>query len=217
MKVIITGSSGMIGKGVLLECLDSDKIDKVLVINRKSINNSHSKLTEVLLNDFTKVATIKDKLRGFDACFYCMGVSAVGMDKDVYTMITYDTTVAFANVLYEANPNMVFNFVSGVGTDSESSTMWQRVKGEAENVVLNQGFKKAFAFRPGAIIPERGIKSRTSWYNAMYVIMRPFFSLLKRSKNVTTTTKIGLAMINTLFTNQKSAVLEPPAINDMAI
>lgn len=206
----------MIGKGVLLECLDSDKIDKVLIINRKSINNQHPKLKEVLLKDFTKVETIKEKLRGYDACFYCMGVSALGMDEAVYTKITYDTTEAFANVLHEVNPNMVFNFVSGVGTNSESSTMWQRVKGQAENVVLNQGFKNAFAFRPGAIIPERGIKSRTGWYNTMYAITRPLFPLFKRSKNVTTTTKIGLAMINSLSSDKKNEVLEPPAINEMA-
>jgi len=216
MKVIITGSSGMIGKGVLLECLDSDKIDKVLVINRQSINNSHPKLTEVLLNDFTKLTTIKDKLQGYDACFYCMGVSAVGMEKDIYIKITYDMTVVFANVLHEVNPNMVFNFISGVGSNSNSRTMWQQVKGQAENVVLNKGFKNAFAFRPGMIIPERGIESRTSWYNVMYMILRPFFPFIKRSKNVTTTTKIGLAMINTLNSSQKNMVLEPPAINDMA-
>lgn len=206
----------MIGKGVLLECLDSDKIDKVLVINRKSINNQHPKLKEVLLKDFTKVETIKEELRGYDACFYCMGVSALGMDEAVYTKITYDTTEAFANVLHEVNPNMVFNFVSGVGTNSKSSTMWQRVKGEAENIVLNKGFKNAFAFRPGAIIPERGIKSRTSWYNIMYVIIRPFFSLLKKSKNVVTTTTIGIAMINSVSSSKKNEILEPPAINEMA-
>lgn len=207
----------MIGKGVLLECLDSDKIDKVLVINRKSINNQHPKLKEILLKDFLQVETIKEELRGYDACFYCMGVSAVGMEEATYVKITYDTTVAFANVLHEVNPNMVFNFVSGVGTNSESRTMWQRVKGQAENVVLEKGFKNAFAFRPGMIIPERGIESRTSWYNTMYVIMRPFFPLFKRSKSVTTTTKIGHAMINTLFTNKKNSVLEPPAINEMAV
>ena len=206
----------MIGKGVLLECLDSDKIDEVLVINRKSIKNQHPKLKEILLKDFLQVETIKENLRGYDACFYCMGVSAVGMEESVYTKITYDTTVAFVDVLHELNPNMVFNFVSGVGTNSESRTMWQRVKGQAENVVLKKGFKNAFAFRPDMIIPERGIESRTSWYNTMYVIMRPFFPLFKRSKSVTTTTKIGHAMINTLFTNKKHLVLEPPAINEMA-
>lgn len=216
MKVILTGSSGMIGKGVLLECLDSDKIDKVLVINRKSINNQHPKSKEILLKDFMNVASIKEKLQGYDACFYCMGVSAVGMDEAVYTKITYDTTVAFANVLHEVNPNMVFNFVSGVGTNSESRTMWQRVKGEAENIVLNKGFKNAFAFRPGAIIPERGIKSRTSWYNVMYAITRPLFPLFRKSKSVVTTTTIGLAMINSVSSRKKNEILEPPAINEMA-
>jgi nucleoside-diphosphate-sugar epimerase len=218
-KVIITGSSGMVGKGVLLECLESDKIEMVLVVNRSSIGMSHPKLKEILLKDFTKVATLKSELNGYDACFYCMGISSIGMNEADYTKITYDTVLAFANVLYELNPNLVFNYVSGVGTDSseKGSSMWARVKGKTENLVLNKGFKNAFAFRPGAIIPEKGIQSKTGWYNTMYVILRPFFPLFNKFKNVTTTTKIGYAMINTLDTNLKFKVLEPPAINEMAV
>lgn len=217
-KVIITGSSGMVGKGVLLECLESPIIEKVLVINRSSIKMQHPKLQEILLKDFTKVAAIQSELQGYDACFHCMGISAMGLNEAEYTQITYDTTAAFANILYDLNPNLVFNYVSGVGTDSseKGSRMWARVKGKTENLVLNKGFKNAFAFRPGVIIPEKGITSKTSWYNTMYVITRPLFPLFKRSKNVTTTTKIGQAMINTLSTNLKNKVLEPVEINEMA-
>jgi uncharacterized protein YbjT (DUF2867 family) len=219
MKVIITGSSGMVGRGVLLECLESDKIETVLVVNRSSINMEHPKLKEVLLKDFTKADTIKSELSGYGGCFYCMGISAVGMNEADYTKITFDTVAAFANVLYELNPNLVFNYVSGVGTDSseKGSSMWARVKGKTENFVLNKGFKNAFAFRPGLIIPEKGIKSKTGWYNIMYVITRPLFPLFNKLKSVTTTTKIGQAMIHTLDTSLKFKVLEAPAINEMAI
>ncbi len=217
-KVIITGSTGMVGKGVLLECLESPKIAQVLVINRSSLGMQHPKLEEILLSDFTQIASISDKLKGYHACFYCMGVSAVGMSEEKYTAITYDTVEAFASVLYEESIEMVFNYVSGAGTDGSGKgrSMWARVKGKAENMVLSKGFKDAYAFRPGMIIPEKGIKSRTGWYNAVYVVMRPFFSMLKRSQNITTTTKIGLAMINTLFHPLKLKYLENQDINMLA-
>lgn len=217
-KVIITGSTGMVGKGVLLECLDNPKIAQVLVINRSSLQMRHAKLEEVLLSDFTKIASISDTLKGYDACFYCMGVSAVGMSEKKYSAITYDTVKAFADVLHHVNPRMVFNYVSGSGTDSteQGSTMWARIKGKAENYVLNKGFKDVYCFRPGGIIPERGIKSKTGWYNAFYVVMRPFFPLLKKSRKITTTTKIGLAMINSLFHPQDLKQLENPEINLLA-
>lgn len=208
----------MVGQGVLLECLDSDKIKEVLVVNRSSIKMEHPKLREILLKDFTNVGSIKSSLIDYDACFFCMGISSVGMKEADYTKITYDTAAAFANVLHELNPNMVFNYVSGVGTDSSENgnTMWANVKGKTENMVLNKGFKNAFAFRPGMIIPEKGIQAKTGWYNTIYKIARPLFPLLRKSKSVTTTTRIGQAMINTLETKVKNEVLEPKAINEMA-
>ena len=217
-KVIITGSTGMIGKGVLLECLDSPNIEEVLIINRSSIGIKHPKLQEVLLKDFLQIETIKDQLKGYDACFYCMGISAVGMGEEAYTKITYTTTKAFADLLFGLNPEMVFVYISGAGTNSseKGGAMWTRVKGRTENMVLKTGFKDAYAFRPGGIISERGIKSRTSWYNAMYFITRPLFPLFKRSKNITTTTKLGQSMINTLFYPRSQKVLEAPAINELA-
>lgn len=207
----------MVGRGVLLECLESEEIEEVLVINRSSIDVQHPKLKEILLKDFTKVASIKSELNNYDACFYCMGISSVGMNEADYTKVTYNTTAAFANVLYELNPNMVFNYISGVGTDSSENgrTMWANVKGKTENMILNKGFRNAFAFRPGLIIPEKGIQSKTNWYNTIYKITRPLFPLFKKSKSVTTTTGIGQAMINTLTTNSKNEILEPKAINEM--
>lgn len=217
-KVIITGSTGMVGQGVLLECLDSPEIEEVLVINRSSLNRQHPKLKELLLKDFMQIADLKDQLRGYDACYYCMGVSAVGMSEEDYTRITYATTKAFADVLHELNPNMVFVYVSGSGTDSseQGRLMWARVKGRTENMLFRKGFRAAYAFRPGVIIPERDIKSKTGWYNTIYAITRPLFPLFKRMNSVTTTTKLGQAMIKTLQAPKGKTILENSDINNLA-
>jgi uncharacterized protein YbjT (DUF2867 family) len=218
MKVIITGSTGMVGKGVLYESLENESIEKVLVINRSSLEMKHEKLQEIILSDLSQIDTVKDQLQGYDACFFCLGISVLGLNEDQYTKITYDITKAFVDTLYESNPEMVFNYVSGTGTDSseKGKTMWARVKGRTENMVLSKGFKDAYAFRPGMIIPEKGIRSRTGWYNAIYVIMRPFFPLFKKSNNVTTTTRIGDAMINSVTHSQDLKHLENPEINLLA-
>ncbi|MEZ4980383.1 MAG: epimerase [Saprospiraceae bacterium] len=217
-NVIITGSTGMVGKGVLLECLEHPSIDQILIINRSTLGINHPKLKEILLKDFSKVESIKKGLSGFDACFYCMGVSAIGMNEEKYTQITFETTKSFADTLYELNPEMVFNYVSGTGTDSseKGSLMWARVKGKTENYILGKGFKDAYAFRPGIILPEKGIESKTGWYNTMYKITRPFFPLFKKSKNVTTTTRVGLAMIHSIEHPLKKKILENSDINLMA-
>jgi uncharacterized protein YbjT (DUF2867 family) len=217
-KIIITGSTGMVGKGVLLECLEHPFIEKVLVINRSTLDMSHPKLEEVLLPDFTRVSEIKNSLSGYDACFFCMGVSSVGLNEENYNNLTYKPVKAFSDLLYDLNPDLVFNYVSGAGTDSseKGGSMWARVKGKTENAVLQKGFRDAYAFRPGMIIPEKGIKSKTPLYNAIYVIMRPLFSLMKKSKNITTTTKVGLAMINSLRFPQANKFLENKDINQLA-
>ncbi len=217
-KVIITGATGMVGKGVLLECLDSPDITGVLTISRSSVGISHPKLKEILLTDFMDIGTHKEQLKGYDACFFCMGISSVGMNEADYTRITFDIVRAFADTLYACNPDMVFSYVSGAGTDSTGSgkVMWARVKGKTENYILEKGFKDAYAFRPGAIIPERGIRSRTRLYQFFINLMRPFFPLLRRSKHVTTTTKIGLAMIAVLRNGAPVRYLENKDINRIA-
>ena len=218
IKAIIVGSTGMVGKGVLLECLDHPDVESVLVINRRSIGIQHAKLKELIHKDFEDLSTIREQLAGYNACFYCLGVSVLGLNEQQYTKITYDFTKHFADVLNELNPEMVFNYVSGSGTDSTEAgkTMWARIKGKTENYVLNKGFKDAYMFRPGAIIPERGIKSRTGWYNFFYILMRPFFPLMKRMENVTTTTKIGKAMIHSVLVGADLKHLENKDINQLA-
>ncbi|WP_435137196.1 NAD-dependent epimerase/dehydratase family protein [Formosa sp. A9] len=217
-KVIITGATGMLGKAVLQECLEHLKIDKVLIINRTPLGLNHPKLEEIILKDFSNIQSIGEQLKDYDACFFCMGVSALGMDEETYTSITYTTTKTFADVIYSMNPNMVFNYISGAGTDTseQGKVMWARIKGKTENYILQKGFKKAFMFRPGIIIPEKGTKSRTGWLNTTYTLMSPLFPFLKKLSNVTTSTNIGLAMINSLFFNVDSKYLSNKDINLLA-
>ena len=200
-EVLITGSTGMVGRSVLLECMESDKVDKITILNRGPIGFEHPKIKEILLNDFSQIETIRPELDNFDACFHCMGVSALGMSKENYTHITYTLTKKLTDLMFDLNPDMVFNYVSGIGTDSseKGSSMWARVKGKTENYILNKGFGDAYMIRLGAILPEKGIKSKTGWYNALYVILRPLFPLIKKSSNFITTTAFGQAMINTMF------------------
>ncbi len=218
MKVIITGSTGMVGKGVLLECLNSKHVDKVLVINRSSINIKHPKLREIIHTDFQDFSVIKAELKGYDACFHNMGISSVGLTEDKFTAITYNTTEALAIILYKLNPNMVFNYVSGAGTDSseKGKVMWARVKGKTENMLLNMGFRDVYVFRPGVILPEKGVKSKTALYNFFYVFLRPFFPLMKLSKHITTSSKLGVAMINSVIYPQVLKHLENIGINILA-
>ena len=137
-KVIITGSTGMVGNGVLIECLESDLIEKVLVINRSSINMNHPKLTEIILEDFNNLEEIRDKLVGYDGCFHSMGVSSLGVSKDVYENITYDVTIKLAKLFLEKNPNSTFTYVTGAGTDSTESGKihWARIKGKLKTSYL---------------------------------------------------------------------------------
>lgn len=219
MKVIITGSTGMVGKAVLIECLESTAVESILVINRNSLDMKHPKLTEILHADFTNLDPIKDQLKDYDACFYCMGVSALGMKEENYYRITYSTTEVFVKTLHELNSNMVFNYVSGAGTDSSEKgrIMWARVKGKTENMVLKQGFKDAYAFRPGVILPEKGVKSKTGWYNAFYIITKPLFPFLRKMSSVISSSTIGQAMINSVLYPQELKILENRDINNLAL
>lgn len=215
MKVIITGGTGMVGKGVLYECLKHNDVQKILLISRSSVNINHPKLQEVLLQDFAKIDTLSHKMKGYDACFHCMGISSAGKTEEAYSKITYHYTKLLVDSFFQENPKGIFNYISGSGTKSseKGNSMWSRIKGKTENYILNKGFKDAYMFRPGAIIPENGIKSRTGWYNTFYILLRPFFPLLKKSKNVTTTTKIGLAMIQSVLHPQPLKHLENRDIN----
>ncbi|WP_202796546.1 NAD-dependent epimerase/dehydratase family protein [Thermophagus xiamenensis] len=219
MKVIITGSTGMVGQGVLLECLESPKVEKILVINRRHLSIKHPKLTEVIHNDFFDFSAIKDHLKGYDACFHCMGVSSLGMKENEYHRYTYDITEALAKTLFLINPQMVFNYVSGKGTDrtEKGKVMWARVKGKTENLILNMGFKDAYMFRLQMVIPKKGVKSKTTWVNTIYALMRPFYPLLEKNKNNTTSVKVGQAMINSVLTGSFTKILDNHLVNELAI
>ncbi|MEZ5017490.1 MAG: NAD-dependent epimerase/dehydratase family protein [Flavipsychrobacter sp.] len=216
LRVIITGTTGMVGKGVLYECLDSNNIEEVLIINRSTVGIKHPKLTEIIHKDFFDLSSVKKRLQGYDACFFCLGVSAVGMSEEQYTGLTYDLTIHFAETV--VSPNMTFLYVSGTGTDSteKGRSMWARVKGKTENKLLSMPFKKAYMFRPGVILPKKGIQSKTRWYNTMYKITRPLFPLLEKLPSVTDTARVGKAMINVALHGSDKIHLENRDINNIA-
>ena len=220
MKVIITGATGMVGKGVLLECLDHREVTSVTVIGRSSLSITHPKLTEIIHDDFEDYSSLKDQLQGFDACYFCLGISAFKLSEAEYARITYNYTLALAKTLLELNKNMTFIYVSGVGTDSSEKgrLMWARVKGKTENDILKSGFKQAFMFRPGGIIPLRGIKSKTKLYQFFYDYFLWLFKIMKAvsPNSVCDTTQIGLAMINVTLKGYGKAVMEPKDIIEAA-
>jgi len=220
MKVIITGATGMVGKGVLLECLDHSGISKVLSISRKPTGIAHPKLKELIHKDFSEFASIADQLKGYDACYASMGVSSAGMKEEEYTRLTYDFTLALAKELLSINQEMTFNYVSGVGTDSSEKgrSMWGRVKGKTENDLLKLGFKQAFMFRPGAIIPLRGIVPSSKLYRVLIKYLNWLLRLIKvlAPHSVVDTTQIGLAMINVTQRGYDKKVLMPRDIQILA-
>jgi uncharacterized protein YbjT (DUF2867 family) len=219
-KVIVTGASGMVGKGVLLECLDHPEIDTVLVLGRTPTGIKHSKLNELLLTDFTDYVAVHDRLNGYDACYFCLGVSAGGMKESDYRKITYDYTLALGKTLFQLNPDMTFIYVSGQGTDSSEKgrMMWARVKGKTENDLLALGFKQSFMFRPGIIIPLRGIKSKTPGYQFFYTYLGWLFKLIKKlaPDSANNTSQIGLAMINATLRGYDKKIIAPKDINALA-
>jgi len=217
MRVILFGASGMIGQGVLRECLLDPETTEVLAVSRSPLGASHPKLRELLHHDFTDFSGAAEALRGYDACLYCLGVSAAGMTEQEYTRVTLTYTVAAAEVLVRVNPAMTFVFISGAGTDSSEKgrVMWARVKGRAENVLLKMPFAGVYMFRPGLIQPRHGIRSRTRLYRVMYVVFGFLFPLFRlvAPRQVLTTESLGLAMIAAAKRGAPRTVLEAPDIN----
>ncbi|HMF63768.1 MAG TPA: hypothetical protein VK608_06735 [Edaphobacter sp.] len=200
MNVILFGATGMVGQGVLRECLLAPDVEHVLSIVRSPSGQQHAKLREIVLNNFFDLSPIEPELSGYDACFFTLGVSSAGMPEEQYHHLTYDLTLAVAQPLARLNPNMTFIYVSGAGTDSTESgrTMWARVKGKTENALLRLPFKAAYMFRPGFIQPLHGITSKTKVYRIFYAITTPILPLLKMlfPKHIATTEEIGRAMLN---------------------
>ncbi|MCX6283002.1 MAG: epimerase [Bacteroidetes bacterium] len=216
IKPIITGTTGMVGKGVLLECLDSPDVESVLVINRKSLGLQHPKLKEVLHGDFFNLAPVASEMKGYDSCFFCLGVSSAGMKEEEYTKLTYNLTLTFAKTFISQNPGSAFCYVSGAGTDSSEKgrVMWARVKGRTENALLALPFRSAYMFRPGFIEPLKGIKSATKLYNTLYIVLRPLFPVIRAMpKFATDTVRVGKAMINVALRGYEKKHLECTDIN----
>ncbi|MDY7089562.1 MAG: epimerase [Actinomycetota bacterium] len=218
MRVIVFGATGMVGQGVLEACLCDDTVTEVLVIGRSTTGRTHPKLREIQHTDFTEFAGIQDQLTGYDACFFCLGVSALGMSEQAYRAITVDFTLAAARTLLAANPDLAFCYVSGVGTDGTGKTrmMWARVKGELENALLQMS-PRAHMFRPAFILPLPGGKARTMWYVPLYKVLTPLYPVLRRlaPRFVTTSLILGEAMIATARNGASKRVLETGDINDV--
>jgi len=205
----------MVGKGVLLECLDHEDIGTVLSISRRPLGIAHPKLQELIHADFSSFDAVADELQGYDACYACMGVSAAGLKEEEYTRLTYDFTMALGRVLYQANPNMTFIYVSGQGTDStESGSMWARVKGKTENDLIKLGFKQAFMFRPGAIIPVKGVTPSSQLYRVLIKNLTWLLKLMKRMmpNAIVDSAQIGQAMIKASQQGYDKTIIAPADI-----
>jgi len=217
MKVILFGATGMVGQGVLRECLLADDVESVLAIGRSATGQRHAKLREIVQPDLTSYTAIEPELAGHDACFFCLGVSAAGMSEADYTRVTYDVTLAAAQVLARLSPAMTFIYVSGEGTDSteQRRAMWARVKGRTENAVRSLPFR-AVMFRPGLIRPLHGIRSKTRVYRIAYTLIWPLFPLLGALGVLTTTEKVGRAMLRVARSGAPSPILGNREINQLA-
>lgn len=219
MRVLLFGATGMVGQGVLRECLLDPDVQRVLAVGRSSINKRDEKLRELVLPDVADLSDVEAELAGFDACFFCLGVSSVGMSEERYTRLTYDLTLSIARTLARLNPGMTFVYVSGAGTDSSERgrTMWARVKGRTENALLQLPFQAAYMFRPAAIVPMHGVRSKTGWYRVLYALMTPFYPALKAlfPNGITTTERVGRAMLAVARRGYSKPVLETRDINSL--
>ena len=215
MKVIITGATGMVGEGVLLECLDNPAVERVLSVARRSSGHTHAKLSELIVPSFRELGGVENELSGYDACFYCAGVSSVGLKEAEYTVITYDTPLHFAETLVRLNPGMTLVHVSGASTDGteQGKVMWARVKGKAENALARLPFKAVYNFRPALMKPTPGQRHIKGSYKALlvlYPILNLFFTGLPLSL-------VGRAMINAVRFTPPKKVLEAPDIKELGL
>jgi uncharacterized protein YbjT (DUF2867 family) len=216
--VILFGATGMVGQGVLREALLDPEVGRVLTIGRNATGQQHPKLRELVLADLFDYSAIESQLAGFDACIFTLGVSAAGMTEEAYLHLTYDLTLAAAKTLARLNPDLVFVYVSGQGTDSteHGRMMWARVKGRTENALLRL-FERAVMFRPGFIQPLHGIRSKTKAYQLFYTILGPLLPLLRRlfPRRITTTEALGKAMLHVAKHGSPKRVLEMADITAM--
>jgi uncharacterized protein YbjT (DUF2867 family) len=212
MNVLIFGATGMVGQGVLRECLAAADVARVTAVGRSDLGIEHAKLKQVRHADMTQLGPVEAALRGHDACFFCLGVSSVGLDEATYRRLTYDLTLAVAGTLARLEPTMSFSYVSGAGTDSseQGRSMWARVKGKTENDLLKLPFSRVFLYRPGVIQPMHKVRSKTGLYQLVYTVFGPLLSLAKRAfpNRIVTSEEVGRAMLGAARHAPKSAVFE---------
>ena len=217
MNVLILGATGMVGQGVLRECLLDDGVERVVTLGRTPTGQAHPKLREIVHGDLLHLTTVEDQLRGLDACFYCLGASAAGLSEEEYSRINYELTLAVAETLARLDPDMTFVYVSGTGTDSteRGRVMWARVKGRTENALLRLPFKAAYMLRPGLIIPMYGVKSKTRLYRVFYTVLGPLLPALKAlfPRSVITTEHLAKVMLRLARSGYSKQVLE---VGDLA-
>ena len=221
MNILIFGATGMVGQGVLRECLNADDVSTVTVVGRSHTSVQHAKLTEIIHGDLYDYHAIESQLKGFDGCFFCLGVSSLGMKEPAYHHISYDLTLAAATVLQRLNPSMTFTYISGAGTDSseQGRVMWARVKGATENALQRLSFKAVYLFRPGAIIPMNGEVSKTPYATTLYKLIKPLLLVLKKiyPDKILTTEIIGQAMLNAVRFGAATSILETADIRQLAL
>lgn len=216
IKAIITGVTGMVGEGVMHECLLHPDVEEVLIINRKPSGFTHPKLKEIIHTDFLNIAPIENQLVGYNACYFCLGVSSVGMNEADYTKMTYTLTMHVAETLSRLNKDMTFCYVSGASTDSteKGKLMWARVKGKTENDLTKLPFKEVYNFRPGYMHPTPGLKNTNKYYK-YFTWMYPFLKVVFKN-SVSTLKDLGMAMINATIYGSNKQVLEVPEIKTLA-
>jgi uncharacterized protein YbjT (DUF2867 family) len=219
MKIILFGATGMAGQGILRECLLDQEVHQVLSIVRTLSGQQHAKLRELVHSDFFDYSAVVSELTGFDACLFSLGISSAGMDEAKYKHLTYILTLATAATLAELNTNMTFLYVSGAGTDSteRGRSMWARIKGKTENDLLKLPFRAAYMFRPGAIQPMHGIRSKTKLYQVFYTVLNPILPLLKSvfPQYITTTEQLGRAMLRVAKQGYPRPILETKDIDTL--
>ncbi len=212
MNVLLFGGTGMVGQGVLRECLLDTEVQLVQTVGRSATGARHPKLREMVRSDLWNYATVEHDLSGFEACFFCLGVSSGGIKEEEYERLTYGVTLAAAEVLCRLNPQMTFIYVSGAGTDSSENgrIRWARVKGRTENALSRLPFAAAYMFRPGIIEPLHGIKSKTASYRILYTLTKPLLPLMRAAfpDHVLTTEQIGRAMLTVARQGYPKRVLE---------
>ena len=220
MDILIFGATGMVGQGVLRECLEAHDVTRVVAVVRRPTGIVHERLSELVVPDLTNLEAHRARLSTFDACFFCLGVSSLGMNEADYTRVTYDLTLSVARLLVQENLQMSFTYVSGAGTDSTGAgkRMWARVKGRTENALIALAFKGAYMFRPGVIQPMHAVRSKTAAYRVTYDLAKPLFVILRTfwPRSIVTSVEVGLAMLSVARRGYVRAILEVPDIQDAA-